>query len=43
MAETRCRHGRTGSCSYCAARIRADHYWAMLRWQAELRRKGKHR
>lgn len=43
MAERRCKHGRTGTCAYCAARISAAHYWEMIRWTAELRRKGRRR
>jgi hypothetical protein len=40
---TPCRHDRVGSCAYGMARIRADHYWAMVRWQVELRRQGRRR
>lgn len=39
----RCRHGREAPCPYCAARIRPDHYWEMVRWLNELKRKGKRR
>lgn len=38
-----CKHDRTPPCAYCMARVRADHYWEMVRWQVELRRKGKRR
>ena len=36
-----CRHGRVGTCAYCMAKVRADHFYELMRWRAELRRKGK--
>jgi hypothetical protein len=38
-----CRHGRTPPCAYCLARIQARHYWEMVRWLNELKRKGRRR
>lgn len=38
-----CKHGRIGSCAYCLARIPAHHFWEMVRWRNELRRKGRRR
>ena len=38
-----CRHGRAGTCPYCLAGIRADHFWEMVRFVNELHRKGKRR
>ena len=43
MTDRRCPHGRRYPCAYCMARIEARHYWEMVRWLAELRRKGKRR
>lgn len=36
-----CRHGREGTCPYCLAEIPPHHFWEMVRWRNELRRKGK--
>lgn len=38
---TTCRHGRIGTCAYCLARISPHDFYEMMRWRAELRRKGK--
>lgn len=36
-----CKHGRTGTCAYCLARIEARHFYELMKWRNELRRKGK--
>lgn len=37
----RCRHGREGTCPYCLCHISPHDFYEMMRWRAELRRKGK--
>lgn len=38
---TPCRHRRTGLCVYCLCRVSPFDFYEMMRWRAELRRKGK--